>query len=265
MSTDTLATINDHLSRINTGFGPVDSICASTDEQPAGLVRVYDDHEDCVANADKLAAALADVEAGDYDGAWAAILASKAARTVTATVTAYEGPEPCDWEGYVLEQFEQLYPGAEIEVSYGSRNEAFVDEEPLSDFSQLCEDWWGDLCNQGDHWAWGEEPGYQVKVTKVAASSTCDTKDAVDAEVVITIGSETFEGEVTLFADHGRKTKRRRYPLTTCGSPIEYWADDMVISALAAADALGINRLDVIGEIEASVTAHADATMPAHF
>lgn len=78
MSTSHIDSINDHLARINTGLGPVDSICADADEQPEGLVRVYDDHDDCVCDAERLAAGLADVGEGDWDGAWDVILDCKA-------------------------------------------------------------------------------------------------------------------------------------------------------------------------------------------
>lgn len=179
-------------------------------------------------------------------------------RTVTATVTAYEGPEPCDWEGYVLEQLEQLYPGAEIEVSYGSKNAAFVDGEPLSDFSALCSGWWDDLCSQPNHSAWGS-PEWSVKATAVRPSTTTDHQGAVDADVVITIGDETFEGSVTLVPDLGRPTVRRRHPFATWGDCIDVWAEQPVIDAIVSAEAMDIERTDVIGEIEASVNALAEA------
>src|SRR5690606_24887878 len=84
MTTDATDTINDHLARINTGLGPVDSIVADTDDQPAGVVRVYDDHEDALCDAAKLAKALADVGEGEWDRAWEVILGCQA---ITETMT----------------------------------------------------------------------------------------------------------------------------------------------------------------------------------
>src|SRR5690606_21068454 len=103
---------------------------------------------------------------------------TKTIRTVYATVTAYEGEEPCDWIGYVGVRLTELYPGAYVDVSYGQRNEAwFANGDPLEDFADIVAGWWDDLCSQPDHPAWiedGEDIEAQVEVTGVRASSEGD-------------------------------------------------------------------------------------------
>ncbi|MCK9513033.1 MAG: hypothetical protein M0R28_17655 [Pigmentiphaga sp.] len=186
-------------------------------------------------------------------------------RTINATVTAYDGEEPCDWIGYVAGRLAEIYPGAYVDVTYGQRNEAFADSEPLEGFDEFLTAWWDELCNDAGNPAWGEpeedeeDVEVQVEVTSVRALSDAGPDEGVEAELVITIGGAAYEGEVTLFADHGRPTIRRHYPLTTCGTPLEVWASDRVIDALAAAEGAGLDRVAIIGEIEAHVTEAAAA------
>lgn len=66
--------ISEHLARINRCLGPVNTFAASMDDQPAGVVRIWDDHADELCDAAKLATALAGIEQGDWDGAWEVIL-----------------------------------------------------------------------------------------------------------------------------------------------------------------------------------------------
>ena len=77
-----------------------------------------------------------------------------ATETLNATVTPFEDEQPVDWAEYVADRLADLYPGAEIDVTYSSKNRAFVGREPLADFADLCVGWWEELCSQPDHPAW---------------------------------------------------------------------------------------------------------------
>jgi hypothetical protein len=70
-----------------------------------------------------------------------------------------------DWATCVSDYLAAMCPGAEISVSYGSKNAAFVDGEPLDDFADLCNDWWADECGRGDSGYWTE-----ITTTTIALS-----------------------------------------------------------------------------------------------
>lgn len=84
-------------------------------------------------------------------------VSARAANRITATVTAYEGdqPGPRDWAGYVAERLRADYPGTEVSVEYGARNEAgTAGEVDLEDFSALAERYWDELCSDSGNEQW---------------------------------------------------------------------------------------------------------------
>lgn len=87
-----------------------------------------------------------------------------------------------------------------------------------------------------------------IEVTSVIASSEGD----YEAHVSIAVGETYYDGTVILREDTSRPSVGRR--LGTCGAPLDGWASDQVIDALAAAERAGLDRVAIVGEIEAHVT-----------
>lgn len=78
--------------------------------------------------------------------------------------------------------------------------------------------------------------GETVLVLSVAPSTCTDTKGAVDATILVRVGTMVLEAEVTLCPEPGRPTRRRRHPLGVWGD-MDMWASDNLVSAIRDAEA----------------------------
>jgi hypothetical protein len=76
-----------------------------------------------------------------------------------------------------------------------------------------------------------------IRVLHVGPSTCTDTMGAVDATVLVGVGEQVVEAEVTLVPNPGRPTGRHgRQPLDTWGTAYDHWASDNLVHAVGTAE-----------------------------